>query len=213
MCPNTAHSRFLTSRFVLCLMVVLLSLGCSLPTVASEKAGFGVPKRAAHKIDHSHKNKAPCVTALYGEVKGKRVRLIRPGMEVTVQTRTRDPEDDALEYHWILQSNSGSIDSRNKPVIRWKVGKTGVLHLIVRDKYGAYDHAYLPVGKTEGIVFAGRVSSNLDQGLDDVLVDVNGETTRTFKGGYFTLWVKKTEAARFVFNLSKPGYAPRLANL
>ena len=105
-------------------------------------------------------NRPPRLKPIFGEIKNRRLRLIRPDMEVTVRARAMDPDGDALRYKWIIDRDAGTIDNVSKPVVTWKSGRAGKLHLFVIDRRGAYAHLYLPISKSKGVLFAGQVISN-----------------------------------------------------
>ena len=86
-------------------------------------------------------NRPPRLKPIFGEIKNRRLRLIRPDMEVTVRARAMDPDGDALRYKWIIDRDAGTIDNVSKPVVTWKSGRAGKLHLFVIDRRGAYAHS------------------------------------------------------------------------
>lgn len=156
--------------------------------------------------DKFKKNRPPHLEPLFGEIRGQRVPVIRPGMTVVVKAHATDPDGDFIRYRWIVAPGSGTIDSQTNPSVKWHVGKGKGLLLFAYDGKGGWARSSLKIPKEDRVVFSGHVVSNFGKPIETAEVEVGDETAKTDEKGYFELLAKRAEKDRYVLNIRKQGF-------
>ena len=156
-------------------------------------------------------NSSPNIKSVIATNEGRFVRQVPPGTTVNVKVTADDNDKDKLHYTW---RESQSSDSRSinddSPTINWTLPKASglfSLYVLVRDDKGGYDLGKVDIS-TSGpqVLFSGRVSGTDGELIDGAKVAINDMATTTSKDGYFFIQVPQ-ESNRYVFNISKLGYA------
>ncbi len=154
-------------------------------------------------------NHDPVLTPLTAEVKGKRIRFVRPGTIVMVHAHASDVDGNRLRYRWIVAPNSGEVVAVKASSVKWNVGKgkdDKRLSVVVVDGKGGSAKSELRLPTHSEVVFSGQVMSTKGKPIKAARVDVNGETTVTDSEGFFKLPIKKANEPRFVLNIIKQGF-------
>jgi len=163
---------------------------------------------APARLDLKFANSAPRVELL-PRVNGTRVRTAAPGDVVAVEARAYDADGDKVRYLWYAPGGKGGVQSDGPTSARWDLPAAageGAVYVLASDGRGGYQRTRAVVSTLgTGVRFAGRVNATNAPAVDSAVVEVNGKTVRTNAAGWFVLDVP--EAARYVLNIRKPGYA------
>jgi len=154
-------------------------------------------------------NRQPSLEPLFAEIDGKRVRVIKNGMNVVVRANANDADGDKLRYEWTLAPGAGKLDKNSGSTITWGVGKASGrndLKLVVYDDRGGWARRHLKINADEGLVFSGRVLTNSGKPVEGAEVEVGENTGTTNSNGFFRILVRNSESERLVMNIKKPGF-------
>lgn len=161
----------------------------------------------SHRVDLTFMNYSPRID-LVSTSGGKRARTASPGAVVRLVARGVDMDGDPVTFRWSLPNGSGTLSATTGGTVHWTLPATPGLHQVfvyASDGKGGYATGTTTVSTTGlGIEFSGKVDATDAPAVPQAEVDVNGKTTLTNAGGFFTLRVP--EADRYVLNVRKPGY-------
>jgi cytochrome c5 len=163
-----------------------------------------------HPIDLVIGNTPPRLEPVVAaDAAGKRVKKAKPGATVRLAARASDPDGDPVRYRWLVADGSGTLSAIDTPQVAWTLpnypGRFSAT-LLAYDGKGGYAQSTLSLRADDrGILFSGKVDATDAPALAGAEVEVNGQTTMTGAEGFFQIDVK--DAARFVLNIRKPGYA------
>ena len=181
-------------------------------TVACEatQAAAAVTLTAASlKQDFILNNGAPHAHLLEAAMAGVGVRRASPGDALTIKVPASDPDNNALHYQWIDES-AQVASFPDAATVNWTAPAAPglqVLHVQVSDGRGGYavGRTVINVGPNEMIFSGTAVNRETHVPVAMVNVNLNGVAVNTDSNGRFQL--KVPDAARFVLNANKTGFA------
>jgi hypothetical protein len=137
------------------------------------------------------------------------VRRANPGDTLRATVKVIDPDGDTLRYRW-TDDNGRALGLTDVPYVDWPLingSAVNTLHVQVSDGNGGFAVARrsLRSGPDE-LLFAGTVFNRQDHTpVDKAQVTLNDRRTQTDAAGRFQVTVR--DAARFVLNINKAGFA------
>jgi hypothetical protein len=140
----------------------------------------------------------------------KRVQNAAPGSKIIVEAKGRDLDGDPVEYVWSVDDGQGKLLQMNGGSAEWQLPNARgryAITVVAYDKKGGYDKAALSVLATGGgIPFGGVVVDPAGVPVKGAEIEIVGNPgVKTQANGRFQTLAK--EAARYVFNIHKEGFA------
>ncbi len=170
------------------------------------QAQTGLAPGQVYQLDFRLPNSAPRIRAVTATANGKPVQVAAPGSTIELQAVTDDPDDDKVEYRWLLPDGS-IIGPTTDPVLQFSVpGQRAnfIVPVIAGDKRGGFAQSGISIRADAPVAwFSGTVTDTFGQAINGALVEVNGRLTNANPQGGFRLNVPISD--RYVMNIRSPG--------
>jgi hypothetical protein len=156
-------------------------------------------------------NSRPTVMDVVATLGGMGVRMVPSGVTVELKANAKDPDNDKLQFKWVIQDGYGKIESNGSDTTKWETPKAPgryTAFVLVSDQKGGVTQGSvtLQVGETD-LLFSGSVSGSDTPVLRGATVMVNGTPTMTDANGAYSLTIPAIKNNRYVVTVKKAGYA------
>jgi len=167
----------------------------------------GLKPGKAYEFSSIFANSAPRIRMVTAMANGKLVQVAAPGSQLTLHAVADDPDNDQLEYRWILPDAPGLVGPTSSSELVWTVPnqrKRFPITVVVSDKRGGYARSGVSINASlDRAIFSGTVLDPSGNGVERAQIDVNGRLISTDSTGWFSFNVPVAD--RYVMNIRKTG--------
>jgi hypothetical protein len=151
----------------------------------------------------------PSILAFDFSKNGVGIRRADPGDTVTATVLAKDPDGNPLRYAWTDDSGR-ALNLPDSPTVQWplsNVAAFNTLHVQVSNGKGGISTSSRSIkAGANAIFFSGRVfNRQTNAGVAGAAITLNGTSVTADAAGNFK--ISGPDAARFVLNVTHPGFA------